>query len=172
MSGNWSPRREGAGPGLGRDGYRELMARLPTGVTVATTIDQGGRPHGMTASAVASASLDPPLVLVCVDREADFHAAVLGARGFALSVLASDQERLSRRFADDRPDRFDGVAFWPGPGGLPLLDGAAAHVICDSRGAHDAGDHTVFFGLVTAGTTFDRLPLVHYRGGYTTIRGA
>jgi flavin reductase (DIM6/NTAB) family NADH-FMN oxidoreductase RutF len=144
------------------------MSRFPTGVTVATTLDPKGEPVGMTASAVASVSLVPPMLLVCVDHTADFHQAVSGATRFALSVLSSEQEHLSRRFAEDRPDRFEGIAVQPGPAGLPLIDGAVAHLVCDQWGSHVAGDHTVFFGRVTSGVVFDRRPLVHFLGDYTT----
>lgn len=168
-----TPRPRPAGrAGVGPDEYRDIISRFSTGVTVATTVDQKGKPHGMTASAVASVSLQPPIVLVCVDHAADFHAALSAAKGFALSVLASDQEHLSRRFAEDPPDRFAGVPFAAGTDGLPLLEGAVAHVICEPWGTHEAGDHTVFFGLVTGGTVFDRPPLVHFRGGYTTTEGS
>jgi len=163
MSGNSS-----GSPGLGPDEYRRLMSQFPIGVTVATTLDANGRPQGMTASAVASVSLEPPLVLLCVDHTADFHAAVSAAPGFALSVLAGDQEHVSRRFAEERLDRFTGVAFRAGPGGLPLLDGAVAHVVCEKCGAHEAGDHTIFIGRVTGGEVFGGRPLVHFRSGYAT----
>ena len=155
-------------PGLGPEEYLRLMSHFPTGVTVATTLDASGLPQGMTASAVASASLEPPLVLLCVDHAADFHAAVSAAPQFALSVLAGDQEHLSRRFAEERPDRFAGVPFRAGPGGIPLLDGAVAHIVCDKCGAHEAGDHTIFIGRVTGGDVFGGRPLVHFRSGYAT----
>lgn len=125
----------------------------------------------MTASAVASVSLQPPILLVCVDHAADFHGAVSTARTFALSVLAHDQDHLSRRFAEERTDRFDGVPLIKGPDGLPLIEGAVAHIVCERSESHEAGDHTVFFGRVTSGEIFDHRPLVHFRSGYTTTAG-
>ena len=159
-------------PGLDPEAYRRLMSQFPTGVTVATTMDLRGRPQGMTASAVTSVSLEPPLVLVCVNHAADFHGAMSAATGFALNVLSSEQEHLSRRFAEERSDRFDGVAFHTGPGGLPLLAGVVAHVVCEKEGAHEAGDHTVFIGRVTGGDSFGGRPLVHFQGGYSTTAEA
>ncbi|MSR06087.1 MAG: flavin reductase [Gemmatimonadetes bacterium] len=153
---------------VGPDEFRRLLSYFPAGVTVATTLDAAGRPQGMTASAVVSASLEPPLVLLCVDHTADFHAAITVASGFALSVLAGNQEHLSRRFAEENPDKFSGVAVHPGPGGLPLLDGAVAYIVCDNYGAHEVGDHTVFICRVTGGEALDGRPLVHFRGGYAT----
>lgn len=160
-------------PHLDAAGFRQLLGRFATGVTVATALDTRGRPVGMTASAIAAASLDPPLVLVCVSPAADFHAALLGARRWALNVLASDQESLSVRFATDGIDRFAGVTVRAGPDGVPLIEGAAAHIVCEPWARHDAvGDHTVFVGRVIAGDGFDRKPLIHYRSGYTTTDGA
>lgn len=152
--------------------FRQLLGRFATGVTVVTTLDARGRPAGMTASALASVSLDPPLLLVCVGHEADFHRAIDAAPRFAINVLAADQEHLSRQFAEKGGDHFAGVAHHPGPQGVPLLEGAVAHVLCDRWGRHQAGDHTLFLGLVTGGETFDRPPLVYFRSRYTTTDNA
>lgn len=152
--------------------FRQLLGRFATGVTVATTLDARGQPVGMTASAIAAASLEPPLVLLCVSPAADFHAALATASAWALNVLASDQEALSVRFATDGIERFSGVATTPGPSGVPLIAGAAAHIVCVPWARYDAvGDHTVFVGRVSAGATFERKPLIHYRSGYTTTDG-
>ncbi len=149
--------------------FKSLLGCFATGVTVATTLDAGGGRSGMTASAVAAVSLDPPLLLLCVDRNATFHAAVEAGRGFALNVLASDQERISKIFADSCGDAFAEVEFASEDGGFPLLHGVVAHIQCALWGSHQAGDHTVFFGTVTGGQIFDRAPLLHYRGRYTTV---
>jgi flavin reductase (DIM6/NTAB) family NADH-FMN oxidoreductase RutF len=149
--------------------FRDLMACFASGITVVTAFDPSGRPHGMTASAVASLSLAPPLVVLCVDRTADLHAILENTRSFALSVLAANQEHLSRRFAEDRPDRFDGVAHTLGFDGLPLIDGALAHVTCRRWGMYGGGDHTIFVGQVSGGTVFQRQPLLHFRRGYGQI---
>ena len=149
--------------------FRDLLGRFTTGVTVLTTLDATGRPSGMTASSLAAVSLEPPLLLVCVDRGADFLAVLSAAPTFAVNVLARDQEALSRRFAADGVDRFAGTRWSPGPGGLPFLDGAVAHVVCENWERRDAGDHTVFFGRVVGGSAFDRPPLLHFRGVYTSM---
>ena len=131
--------------------FRQLLSGFASGVTVATAVDHAGRPYGMTASAVSAVSLEPPLLLVCVDHAADFHAILSRAERFALSVLAADQEHLSVRFAADRPDRFSGVPHTVQADGLPLVDGAAAHITCRKWGAYEAGDHTIFIGQVSDG---------------------
>jgi flavin reductase (DIM6/NTAB) family NADH-FMN oxidoreductase RutF len=148
--------------------FRTLLGCFATGVTVATTLDADGRDTGMTASAVAAVSLDPPLLLICVDRDAKFHAAVEACRGFALNILAEDQEDVSQRFADPAADPFDAVECNRSSGGLPLLDGVVAQIVCTPWGSYEAGDHTVFFAVVQEGETFNRLPLLHYRSRYTT----
>jgi flavin reductase (DIM6/NTAB) family NADH-FMN oxidoreductase RutF len=152
--------------GLDAAAFRALLGSFPTGVAVVTTRDAAGGPAGMTASAVSSVSLEPPLLVVCVDRATDFHRHIETASRFALSVLAADQETLSRRFAAEMPDRFAGVGYATDDHGLPLLDGAAAHIVCERWDARTAGDHTLFFGLVVGGAVHPRPPLIHFRGGY------
>jgi flavin reductase (DIM6/NTAB) family NADH-FMN oxidoreductase RutF len=150
--------------------FRQLLGRFATGVTVLTTRTPGGDPIGMTASSVASVSLEPPLVLVSVDRHHQMHAALEGASHFVLNVLAADQEALSRRFAADAPNRFDGVGFRPNKQAIAVLDGLLAHIECEKQAAIPAGDHTVFVGLVVGGSVSDRRPLLYYRGGYAGLR--
>jgi flavin reductase (DIM6/NTAB) family NADH-FMN oxidoreductase RutF len=153
--------------------FRQLLGRFATGVTVLTTRapgEGGGEPIGMTASSVASVSLDPPLVLVSVDRRHDMHAALEHASHFVLNVLAADQEALSRRFAADESNRFSGVGFHPNKQGIAVLDGVVAHIECEKQAVIPAGDHTVFVGLVLGGAVTDRRPLLYYRGGYAGLR--
>lgn len=149
--------------------FRTLLGRFATGVTVLTTRDAQGRPAGMTASAIASASLHPPLVLVCVDRRAELHPLLEERLPFVLNILAADQEELSRRFAAEERDRFAGLVLHRSAGGLPVLDGVAAHVECSWHSKFPTGDHTAFLGLVTSGVQSDRKPLLHYRGGYGSL---
>lgn len=156
----------GADPAL----FRQLLGRFATGVTVVTARDAAGRPVGMTASSVASVSLHPPLVLVSVDQANDMHPALKAAQRFILNVLAADQEVISRRFAAEHPNRFDGIRYRDSQHGLPVLDGVVASIECEKHGEAPGGDHTVFFGLVTGGSVYDRQPLLYYRGGYTGLR--
>jgi flavin reductase (DIM6/NTAB) family NADH-FMN oxidoreductase RutF len=151
--------------------FRQLLGRFATGVTVVTTRDRAGRPIGMTASSVASVSLEPPLVLVSVSQQHDMHAALQVAHRFVLNVLAAEQEALSRRFAAEHPDRFEGVGYSETEHGLPVLDGVLASIECEKQAETPGGDHTVFFGRVTGGTVTDRRPLLYYRGDYTGLEG-
>ena len=151
--------------------FRQLLGRFATGVTVVTTRAPDGRPLGMTASSVASVSLDPPLLLVCVAHDHDMHEALHAATGFVVNVLAADQEAISRRFAEEEEDRFDGLGYHENKQRLPVLDGVLAHIECTKQSAVAAGDHTVFLGLVTGGAVTDRRPLLYYRGGYANLAG-
>lgn len=159
----------GTTPSANPDLFRTLLGRFASGVTVATALDDAGNPIGMTASAIASVSLEPPLLLICVNHGDRLHDVLLRVPRFALNVLADDQEALSQRFAGPVAQRFNGTAYRSGPNGVPLLDGALAHILCEYWDVIPAGDHSVFIGRVTGGSTFDRRPLVHFKGGYTTV---
>jgi flavin reductase (DIM6/NTAB) family NADH-FMN oxidoreductase RutF len=149
--------------------FRELLGRFATGVTILTVKDAGGRPVGMTASSLASVSLEPPLVSVCVDHTAELHDLIVASPEFVVNVLESTQEELSRRFADRHEDRFDGVGYHLGPEGRIRLDGALAHIECERYATFPAGDHTIIIGRVVGGDTHDGHPLLYYRGGYAAL---
>jgi flavin reductase (DIM6/NTAB) family NADH-FMN oxidoreductase RutF len=138
-------------------------------VTVLTVATPGGKPLGMTANSLASVSLHPPLISVCIDREAELHDVIVTAPEFVVNVLASPQEALARRFSDKHEDRFDGIGYHLSPEGLVLLDGALAHAICERHGEYPGGDHTIVLGRVVGGTASDRRPLLFYRGGYAAL---
>jgi flavin reductase (DIM6/NTAB) family NADH-FMN oxidoreductase RutF len=145
------------------------MGRFATGVTVLTVNGPSDRPLGMTASSLASVSLVPPLVSVCVDHQAELHDTIAASPVFVVNILESRQETLSRRFADRHEDRFDGVGYHRSPEGLVLLDGALAHIECDRFTSYRAGDHTIIIGRVIGGTTGEGRPLLYYRGGYGAL---
>jgi flavin reductase (DIM6/NTAB) family NADH-FMN oxidoreductase RutF len=123
----------------------------------------------MTASSLASVSLHPPLVSVCIDHTADLHDVIAASERFVVNILESGQEALSRRFADEHEDRFDGVGYHRSPEGLVLLDGALAHIECERHATYPGGDHTIVLGRVIGGSTAEGHPLLYYRGGYATL---
>ncbi len=147
--------------------FRRVLGHWATGVSVVAAQPPGGVPCGLTINAFCSVSLQPPLVLVCVDKSADSHAGIARAGAFSVNVLASDQERLARHFAaDDVREKFVGVAYHAERTGAPILDGVLAWVDCRTWYTHDAGDHTIYVGEVLAAAAREHTPLLYYRGGF------
>lgn len=155
---------------LDSDLFRSVLGRFATGVTVVTARDEEGRDHGMTVNAFSSLSLDPPLVLCCVDRAASmFHSLAIG-QYFAVNILSATQEALSRRFSNlDADTRFEGVGFSRGVLGAAILDEVLAYLECRIVARHQAGDHAIIIGEVQHAATGDDRPLLYYRGGYAQL---
>ena len=152
------------------DSFRSVLGRFASGITVVTARDSEGRDHGMTVSAFCSVSLKPPLIQVCVDREASLYAALAQSTRFGVSILAAEQEALSRRFATaDSTRRFDGIGYRRGESGVVLLEDALAHLECRIVASHEAGDHSMFIGEVESATARSTRPLLYYRGGYAQL---
>ena len=125
---------------------RRVLARMPTAVTIVSAAGEEG-PAGATANAVASLSLDPPLLLACLDRGSRTLAVIRESGGFAVSVLAAGQEDLARAFASKaaHTEKWRGVSHRL-RGGLPVIDGAVAWIACGLRSVHDGGDHEILIG--------------------------
>jgi flavin reductase (DIM6/NTAB) family NADH-FMN oxidoreductase RutF len=150
--------------------FRRILSRLATGVTVVTTVEPGGAPRGLTASAVASVSLDPPLILACVDRTSDTHDCIERAGVFAVSILGEDDEALAVRFAGGlAPMKFHDVEHGRAATGAPILARALAWADCRLWASYDGGDHTIFVGEVVAGAAGEGAPLLHFLGGYVLL---
>ena len=149
--------------------FREAIGHFATGVTVITTLYED-KPAGMTASAVASLSLDPVLLLVCIANRLPTHTAIEGARCFVVNVLGEGQEELALRFARPAPDKFAGVPLDPAHE-LPVLDDAIAYFLCDVHESFPGGDHSIFTGLVRdCGAKPGRQPLLYFRSGFGVLR--
>ena len=148
---------------------KDTLASFPTGVTVVTAVHDG-KIHGMTANAFCSVSLDPPMVLVCVEKSARMHDFVALSGAFAVNILSSEQEHLARHFSRrSRPilGEFSYAPHVPGVTGSPILARVAGYLECRLSGAHDAGDHTIYVGEVLESQAFlDRQPLVYVRRQY------
>ena len=149
--------------------FRSVLGRFASGVTIVTICDEEGLDHGMTVSAFCSLSLEPPLVLVCIDHAASMFPVLATTTAFAVNILSHNQEALSRRFAADEPDRFAGVGYVRGQGGCVLLDDVLAHLECSVTGRFDAGDHTIVIGQVETADAQSERPLLYYRGGYAQL---
>ena len=152
------------------DSFRSVLGRFASGITVVTTLDAEHRDVGMTVSAFCSVSLCPPLVQVCVDHAASLYAALVGTARYGVSILAAEQEALSRRFATaESTRRFDGIGYKRGESGVLLLDDALAHLECRIVASHEVGDHTMFVGEVESANARSARPLLYYRGGYAQL---
>ena len=153
--------------------FRQIMGRFPTGVTVVTTVDDC-RLHGITVNALTSVSLDPLLVLVCVDRQAKAHAQIERVGRFAVNFLGAEQEAVSRVFAassEPEDGRLRGVPFRMGAHGTPLLEGCLGHLECAVADRFAGGDHTIFLGSVLGGDLErDGPPLLYFQGTYLRLK--
>jgi flavin reductase (DIM6/NTAB) family NADH-FMN oxidoreductase RutF len=159
--------------GISQAEFREAMGRFATGVTI-ITVDLDGEVHGMTANAFASVSLDPLLLLVCVDRNARTHAHLHTKKRFGVNILAENQRSISEYYA--RPEsthqyaeaeagaRFDRTVH-----GTPMLRGSLAYLECKLQSAQEAGDHTIFIAEVEDLLVHQGDPLLFYRGKYRKI---
>jgi flavin reductase (DIM6/NTAB) family NADH-FMN oxidoreductase RutF len=149
--------------------FREAIAHFATGVTVVTTTFEG-RPAGMTASAVCSLSLDPILLLVCIDNRLPTHHAIDASRRFAVNVLGERDEAVAQRFARPAEDKFAGVALIEGSD-PPVLARAIASFVCEVQERVPGGDHSIFVGRVlSCAATPGRRPLLYYRSTFGSLR--
>ncbi len=149
------------------------MGAFATGVTI-VTVDLDGEVHGMTANAFASVSLDPMLVLVCVDHTTRTHAHLHAKKRFGINVLGEDQRAISEYYA--RPERSHehaeaeaGARFERTPHGTPMLQGSLAYLECRLHSAQDAGDHTIFIAEVEDVVLREGDPLLFFRGKYRKV---
>lgn len=144
---------------------RQALAQYGTGVTVVTTADGDGH-FGVTSNSFSSVSLDPPLVLWSIKKTSQSYDAFMRARHFAVNVLAAGQRDISSNFAKSGGDKFAGIAFEPGLGGCPLIDGAAARFECETWSLYEGGDHTIIVGEVKTFASDDVETLLFCRGQY------
>lgn len=153
--------------------FKLVQAHLAGAVTIITTRDADGYPWGFTATSFCSLSLDPPLVLFCLDASADCAHAFVNGYHFAVNILSDQQRDLSRLFATKGNGKYQSVEFTPGLTGAPLLPGCLAYLECSIYAIHPGGDHHIIVGLVQHGQTDlpgrgDR-PLLYYTRTYGTF---
>ena len=151
------------GPGL--DVMKQVNRRFVTGVTVVTVLD-GDVPRGLAVNAFASVSLDPPTVMVCVQRTSSTHDCLFRAGHLAINILSTDQLDVVQRFATKSPDKFAGLDWRPGPFGSPLLDRSSAQMEVQIRERLQASTHTVFICRVVEATVTERHPMVYSAGQF------
>lgn len=149
--------------------FRRVCGAFATGVGVATVIGRDGKPHGLTVNSFTSVSLHPPLILICIGHRAATHGPFSTAASFAVNFLDETQQPLSERFASSHPARFEGLRWSCGATGAPVLEDALAVLECETWRRMDAGDHTVFFGLVKEARVRDGRPLLYFGGSYRRL---
>jgi flavin reductase (DIM6/NTAB) family NADH-FMN oxidoreductase RutF len=148
------------------DGFKAVLRRFPTGVTIVTTlVDE--RPKGFTANAFSSVSLEPPMVLVCVNRQARTHPLIAQSGKFCVNLLRLEQAELALRFATPSlGEPFAGLTYRAEATGAPVLDGTLGYLDCELAEEHSAGTHTIFLGGVVACGSQDGAPLGYFNAGY------
>jgi flavin reductase (DIM6/NTAB) family NADH-FMN oxidoreductase RutF len=151
--------------------FRQAFSQLAAGVCIITTTDSMGQPRGLTATAVTSLSLDPPLAIVCIDNRASTAAALQAGSGFIVHVLSADQEGLARQFARSGPDKFSGVAYQITATGYPRLEHCLASIECAAHCCYPGGDHSIVVGRVidTRIMNDSAAPLLYVRGGFARL---
>jgi flavin reductase (DIM6/NTAB) family NADH-FMN oxidoreductase RutF len=146
--------------------FKAVMRHFPTGVTVVTSVREG-EPRGLTVSAFASVSADPPLVLICINREARSYLYISSSKVFCVNVLAGDQRHLAERFSGRiREKQFEGVDYDVDVTGAPVLRGTVAHLECEVTEEHHAGSHSIFIGRVLSARSRSGSPLGYYNGEF------
>jgi flavin reductase (DIM6/NTAB) family NADH-FMN oxidoreductase RutF len=150
--------------------YRRTCAQFATGITVVTTLDSHGHPHGITVNSFSSVSLDPPLVLVSIDLKNAILGHFISTSWFAINILAEHQEELSRRFSSSSGDHFLDLGWHAGASGAPLLEGVLAQLECSVVRTFEAGDHTVLIGEVQRAGYSEGKPLLYFDSGYRNVR--
>jgi len=154
---------------VGEARFRRVMGHFATGITVVASRDHDGVPMGLTVNAFTSVSLTPPLVLVCIHKQAEAHDLLLESGHFGVSVLASDQGELAMAFAEEDPEnRFQGVGIRDGALGSPLIEGALAWIECQIEEVLPGGDHSILLGRVVECDAEDGDPILFFKG---VVRG-
>jgi 3-hydroxy-9,10-secoandrosta-1,3,5(10)-triene-9,17-dione monooxygenase reductase component len=146
--------------------FRSVMRRYPSGVTVVTSLREG-EPRGITLSAFASVSTDPPMLLICVNREARSYLYISSSRIFCVNLLGAGQRELAERFSGRIKERqFDDIAWSTDVTGAPVLSGTVGHFDCAVEAEHHAGSHSIFIGRVLACAAHGGAPLGYYEGQF------
>jgi flavin reductase (DIM6/NTAB) family NADH-FMN oxidoreductase RutF len=154
---------------ISKDEFKAALGRFASGVTVITTKDAHGDLHGITVSAFCSVSLEPPMILVCIEKKTGSHHAFVEAKKFVVNILAEEQAEVSNQFAFKHEDKFEGISFHYGIDELPVLEGCLANLECHLKYSYDGGDHTIFVGEIQNAHLSDGKPLTYFHGNYHQI---
>jgi flavin reductase (DIM6/NTAB) family NADH-FMN oxidoreductase RutF len=151
---------------IGSAAFKQTMRHVPTGVTVVTSL-KDGEPRGITVNAFASVSADPPLLLICINREARSYLYIASSAIFCVNVLAGDQRELAMHFSGKvRERQFERIAYDVDVTGAPVLRGSIAHFDCEVAEEHHSGSHSIMIGRVVACAARAGSPLGYFNGGF------
>lgn len=151
---------------VSKEMFRKVVGHFATGITVVTTRLATGKPWGFTANSFTSVSLEPPLVLVCVDLKSESHRAMSESKHFAVNFLSDQQQELSKRFASRLEDRFEEILHFEGPHGSPIFPGCLGFIECEKTATHNHGDHAIIIGEVLEAKLEGGEPLLYYGSAY------
>jgi flavin reductase (DIM6/NTAB) family NADH-FMN oxidoreductase RutF len=151
---------------VSQEEFRAALGRFASGVTVVTTKDAQDELHGITVSAFCSVSLQPPMVLICVEKTAGSHPALEESAIFVVNILREGEASISELFASSSPEKFALSSWTPGIEGVPVLDGALATLECRVKFSYHGGDHSIFVGEVEKVTAAEGNPLTYFRSEY------
>lgn len=153
-----------------KEEFRAALGRFASGVTVVTTKDDSGKLFGITVSAFCSVSLEPPLILVCIEKRAGSHHAFQESKAFVVNILREDQQSVSNHFASHLEDKFANVEYDTGIENLPVLRDCLVNLECRLHDSHESGDHTIFIGEIEKATVREENPLIYWHGKYREIK--
>lgn len=156
-------------PMITNNEFRAALGCFTSGVTVVTTKDNAGKLHGLTVSAFCSVSMNPPLILVCIQKSTPSHYAFEESKAFVVNVLSDSQQHISNQFAFQHEDKFADVPYQSGILDLPVLEDCLVNLECRLKHAYDGGDHTIFVGEIKKATIKDGNPLVYWKGSYRDL---
>ena len=152
-----------------KDEFRSALGRFASGVTIVTTKDNDGKLHGLTVSAFCSVSMNPPLILICIQKSTPSHFAFEESKAFVVNVLSEHQQNISNHFAAYHEDKFAGVNYKSGVLDLPVLEDCLVNLECRLKHAYDGGDHTIFVGEIENVILKEGNPLVYWKGNYRDL---
>jgi len=151
------------------DAFREACALFATGVAIATVRAQDGSPHGLTVTSFSAVSMFPPLVLICIDSECPFISHFRQGTHFSVNILSESQRDLSVTFATKPDARFEGVDWFAGVTGAPVLRGCLATLECRTASIVESGDHAIFVGEVEHASASGGKPLLYFYRDYRSL---
>ena len=156
-----------------RVNFRNALGRFATGITVVTGVGEQGAPVGITVNSFTSVSLDPPLVLFCIDMSTPSFTAFVNAPAFALNVLSEGQKAISNNFATPLEDKFKDIEFDTWETGSPILRDCLANLECRRESVYDGGDHKIIVGRVEKLAVSEAgCPLLYFQGNYARLGGS